>query len=254
MDKTDKIWYNTDMNDITFAGKPNNNIQVAEHNHAGYEIICATGNGEIVTPSDKIRYKKGNVIIVPPVAKHETFNSQSGDIHVVIEQALLPVRRVSVLEDDEKGSLYAACENAVYFFESKVKNRSCILSALGDLIINLLISYRPSTKYTFIVDGIINDVNTNLTDCAYSLEKYLRMLPLNYDYIRKTFKREVGVTPHEYLTNARMKLAKDILLAAKENKHLNYTCTQVAEACGYSEPLYFSKVFKKYYGVAPSQF
>jgi len=37
MDKTDNLWYNTAMNDISFAGKPNANIQVAEHNHTGYE-------------------------------------------------------------------------------------------------------------------------------------------------------------------------------------------------------------------------
>jgi AraC-like DNA-binding protein len=242
------------MNDVKFAVKTNSTIQVAEHNHAGLEIICATGDGEIVTPTEKIRYKKGNIIIIPPVAKHETFNSKTGDIHVVIEQAMLPARKISVFVDDDNGSLFSACESAVYFCESNTKNKRGILSALGNLIINLLSSYREPTKHTFIVDSIISDVNANLTDCAYSLEKYLRMLPLNYDYVRKTFKREVGVTPHEYLVGARMKLAKEILLSTKENKHLNYTCTQIAEMCGYGEPLYFSRVFKKYYGVAPSQF
>ena len=254
MDKTDNLWYNTAMNDISFAGKPNANIQVAEHNHTGYEIICATGNGEINTPTDKIKYKKGNIIIVPPVAKHVTLNSVSGDVHIVIEQAILPIKRICVLEDDERESLLSACNSAVYFYQTNAKNKRGILSALGTLIINLVTSYAKPTEHTFIVDGIINDINANLTDCAYSLEKYLRLLPLNYDYIRKTFKREVGITPHEYLVSARMKLAKDIILSTKENKHLNYTCTQIAEMCGYGEPLYFSRVFKKYYGVAPSQF
>ncbi|MDE7087024.1 MAG: AraC family transcriptional regulator, partial [Clostridia bacterium] len=30
--------------------------------------------------------------------------------------------------------------------------------------------------------------------------------------------------------------------------------SQVAEACGFAEPLYFSRVFKKHFGVAPNDF
>jgi AraC-like DNA-binding protein len=38
------------------------------------------------------------------------------------------------------------------------------------------------------------------------------------------------------------------------NRYSEYTVSQIAEACGYSDPLYFSRVFKKYFGVAPSEY
>ena len=72
--------------------------------------------------------------------------------------------------------------------------------------------------------------------------------------MRKLFKKETGVTPHEYLTRARMRRAKEIILSGVTNRYSEYTVTQIAEACGFAEPLYFSRVFKKYFGVSPSRY
>ena len=79
-------------------------------------------------------------------------------------------------------------------------------------------------------------------------------MPLNYDYVRKLFKKETGVTPHEYLVNSRMDLAKNIILSGISNQYSNYTVSQIAEMCGFAEPLYFSRVFKKRFGVSPSEY
>ncbi len=44
------------------------------------------------------------------------------------------------------------------------------------------------------------------------------------------------------------------MLSGVTNRYSHYSVTQIAEACGFAEPLYFSRVFKKYYGVAPSYY
>ena len=58
----------------------------------------------------------------------------------------------------------------------------------------------------------------------------------------------------EYLLHERMKLAQGLILGGMSNRYSEYTVSQIAEACGYSDPLYFSRVFKKYFGVAPSEY
>ena len=51
-----------------------------------------------------------------------------------------------------------------------------------------------------------------------------------------------------------MERAQTIILSGVTNRYSDYTVTQIAEACGFSEPLYFSRVFKKHFGVAPSYY
>ena len=129
-----------------------------------------------------------------------------------------------------------------------------MLSAYGSLIAALIAAYVAPNGYSPAVQSVLDDLEKHIGDSTYSLEGFIRSLPLNYDYVRKLFKKEVGVTPHEHLTRARMLRAKTILLSGVTNRYSNYSVTQIAEACGYAEPLYFSRVFKQYYGVAPSHY
>ena len=109
-------------------------------------------------------------------------------------------------------------------------------------------------NFSPVVKTVRADIERGISDCTYSLEDSLKRLPLNYDYVRKLFKKETGATPHEYLLHERMKLAQGLILGGMSNRYSEYTVSQIAEACGYSDPLYFSRVFKKYFGVAPSEY
>ena len=73
----------------------------------------------------------------------------------------------------------------------------------------------------------------------------------NYDYLRKLFKKEMGITPLEYMTNLRMKKAEIMLTSMWGN---SYTVSEIANHCGFEDALYFSRVFKKTFGCSPSVF
>lgn len=64
----------------------------------------------------------------------------------------------------------------------------------------------------------------------------------------RAFKKATGKTPGNYLTEIRMNRAKELLVVP------NSTLKEVAASIGYNDPLYFSRVFKKNVGVAPSAF
>ena len=66
-------------------------------------------------------------------------------------------------------------------------------------------------------------------------------------YIRKNFISRFGMTPQKYIISKRIPDAKAMMDSVEYN-----TTQEVAAQVGYSDPLYFSKVFKKFYGISPS--
>ncbi len=68
------------------------------------------------------------------------------------------------------------------------------------------------------------------------------------DYVSRVFHRELGLTPWEYLTRLRVQHAKELLRASSRS------VASVAEAVGFSDQAYFSRVFKKAAGTTPQAY
>ncbi len=81
-----------------------------------------------------------------------------------------------------------------------------------------------------------------------SLEDVSRMVDISPYYFSKLFKQEVGSSFIEYLTKVRIRHAKKYLEQPANS------IKQVCAMCGYSDPNYFSRIFKKYEGITPSEY
>lgn len=103
----------------------------------------------------------------------------------------------------------------------------------------------------------------NLAELADEIQRYLDAnyhLPINGDslarqfglgprHLSKVFKQYKNVRPTEYLLRLRMDRAKKIL----ETKP-DAMVKDVANSVGYSDPLYFSRIFKKETGLWPTEY
>ena len=63
-----------------------------------------------------------------------------------------------------------------------------------------------------------------------------------------TFKKQYGVTVNSYITETKLDLAKGLLYEGK------MTISEIAEATGFSDQSYFSKVFSAKHGIPPSEY
>ena len=88
-------------------------------------------------------------------------------------------------------------------------------------------------------DNYMNDI---------SLDKISKNMYLSPVYISKIFKEEIGDSPINYLIKIRLSKAEELL---KDN---TLPVKVVAKRVGYNDAYHFSKLFKKYYGIAPSSF
>lgn len=71
---------------------------------------------------------------------------------------------------------------------------------------------------------------------------------INQTYLRSMFKEEMGFTVSDYITKIRMERAKELLGEKK------YLLADIAEQVGYADASYFSKSFKKFFGISPSHY
>jgi two-component system response regulator YesN len=81
-----------------------------------------------------------------------------------------------------------------------------------------------------------------------SLQDIAARFYLSREYISRKFKQEFGINLSEYLTDIRMEKAKLLLL------NPNLRICDVADAVGYQDEKYFSKVFKKTSGCSPAEY
>lgn len=85
--------------------------------------------------------------------------------------------------------------------------------------------------------------NSQKTIRSHDLEKAFHH---NFDYMNRIFKADYGMTIFQYLEDYRIAEAKKLL-----QTHA-FSISQIAETLGFCNTYYFSRVFKKKTGVAPS--
>lgn len=71
---------------------------------------------------------------------------------------------------------------------------------------------------------------------------------LNQDYLGKIFKRSTGTSVNSYLSKRRVEEACSLMI----NTRLNIS--EIADVCGFSDQTYFSTIFRKITGVAPTDY
>ncbi|MFC6316079.1 response regulator [Lapidilactobacillus achengensis] len=103
-------------------------------------------------------------------------------------------------------------------------------------------------KYQSVVNQAIRFINENYTDPDISLTVVAEAVSLSPAHFSTIFSQSMTRTFIEYLTDKRIKLAKVLLTGT--NKKL----AEIAMDIGYNDPNYFSYLFKKREGVAPTEY
>ena len=85
-------------------------------------------------------------------------------------------------------------------------------------------------------------------DRNISLEEICEALGVSRNYFSFLFKKETGENIWSYLTEIRLKKAKELLRTTEDKTYA------IAYQVGYDNPSYFSKLFKKSTGMTPNEF
>jgi len=99
-----------------------------------------------------------------------------------------------------------------------------------------------------LMERVMNYMNEHLTDPDLNVEKLTEDVGISRAQLHRKLKEIAGVSAGEFIRNLRLEQAARLI----EEGQINIT--QVAYSVGFSNQTHFSTVFKKHYGMSPSEY
>ena len=109
------------------------------------------------------------------------------------------------------------------------------------------IRYVPKDRYLKIKPAV-DMIHSNFLQETPSIEKLSELCGISVSYLKLIFREKYGISPKKYIIQLKINYACDLLRLER------YTITQVAELCNFSDIYFFSRQFKEYMGITPTQF
>lgn len=218
-------------------------ITYPEHNHVSNYVIGLVLDGKIqLTHSNEQKLiNKNDFFIIPPYEPH------------IIEAFY------------GKYTMLTACVSIGFVGKYDLESALPILQELTDsLLIKELITPKQLALFLDAIDllflGIVSTEEALREEILYA-RNYLEQIPENainigqlsqnlfiskYHFIRE-FKKGVGLTPHQFQIQNRIRKAQHLLFGKRN-------IAEVALATGFYDQSHFIKCFKKMIGITPSEY
>ena len=214
----------------------------------GVEEIVTAGNMVLYRPKEEQRYYYYGIDHTEVYWVHFTGNDVTNILrqygfkdkeHVIHTGTSLEYKRLFMLMLQELKLCKPDYEELLIYY----------LKALF-IMIHRLDSKSAKKKSQFLMDEMDKAVryfheNYNKT---ISIENYAKEHGMSVSWFIRNFKEYAGSTPTQYLLSLRISNAQSLL------ESTSYNITEIASIVGYDNPLYFSRIFSKISGMAPSEF
>lgn len=205
--------------------------------------------------------EKGNVILFKPdEPQYYKFPKENNSVQVYIHfsgygcEELFKSAAIteSIIKPKHQNELeyylQRICE--IFDFKDNRTNMQCgglLIACLGLIAAKQVSDEYVTQKYHKQISYIIGKIQTE-PHLNYSVEEWANQCNISTAQFINVFKSTTGYSPYQYLTRARISYAKELLLFS------DFGISEIGQLCGYDEPNYFTRVFKKSVGLTPSEF
>jgi DNA-binding response OmpR family regulator/ligand-binding sensor domain-containing protein/nitrogen-specific signal transduction histidine kinase len=138
--------------------------------------------------------------------------------------------------------------------QKKLQNRNEIKSVFKN--IPLKTTVRSLTDQSIplansLDNGFVNKVKkiieAHLDEADFDVEKLCREIALSHSQVHRKLVALTGLSATYFIRYVRLLKAKELLM------HSGYKISAISSDCGFNDPAYFSRVFKKEFGLTPQQ-
>ena len=226
------------------------NKESLAHKHANYEIIAfSKGYGKFIYNGIELEASPGKFVIVPPDTFHgSSFDTELERIYISGEfNRIFSFTSPVVITDNADGE---GLTLAKMIYNNRYSDSEYVNALINAFTRFLLRSHKSDDNISLKVNDIINKIRTDFCDSTLDVGELLQKSGYAGDYIRSKFKSITGKTPVEFLTQIRINHARYLIDIYKSAM----TLSEIAERCGYTDYIYFSRKFKQYTGMCPRDY
>jgi signal transduction histidine kinase/CheY-like chemotaxis protein/AraC-like DNA-binding protein/ligand-binding sensor domain-containing protein len=108
-----------------------------------------------------------------------------------------------------------------------------------------IIGKKDSSEQDEFVIKVRERIENRVADLGLNVEQLAQELHFSQSQFNRKLNALIGITPVRFIRQIRLEKAKTMLLDT------DLTITVIAFDCGFNDPSYFSRVFKKEFGVSP---
>ena len=128
-----------------------------------------------------------------------------------------------------------------------ITSRQLIFNKYFSVISDVPMNRNTTSLDKDFIEKVMNYINKNIGDPDLSVEVLASNLNLSRSQFYRKIKALTNQTANEFLRNIRIERAKQIIEMG--NTNISDVCYQV----GFSSPSYFTKCFKAYFGILPTE-
>ena len=248
------------MNDKLIESKAESNSS-DYHFHRRYELIYVSeGSVSIYCGCEKLTVSQDRMVIIPPFTPHKIF-SCTGNIKTVYFcknylSKYLSAPTVHKLTSRFGGKMLISDKNIQTVSEEIEAISEDIISSGGEN--SYLYLYRLISSSYKITNAESREKNKTLEKIldfidahAYgslTLETIAAQCSLSRFHICRLLRAELDITPVSYITFVKMRAAASMLESG------NSSISEISVSLSFSSPKYFTKIFKKTFGLTPSAY
>lgn len=214
-------------------------------------IFKMDGATEYSFEDKRLTLKAGEVIYLPEGASYEYLRAEEGiytsiNFHASVEN---PAPTVYSLSDFYDTNFIFESFADLWNFGAVSDKYQCLSVFYGFLSYLARIERLDSLDKDkhYIIEPAIEYLKVHLFDPSLKIDNLHRLCCISDTYFRKIFFSRFNLSPKEYVVNQRISHAMSIIESGDFE-----SIGEVAELVGYKDALYFSKAFKKIYGISPS--
>ena len=221
------------------------------HKHTNYELyVIASGSGYIMTTGGKVPTPQGSVAIIPPDVEHRSAQDPCGCERIRIIGDLnhfFSLSDVTVIPADSSDDAVAL--GRVIYNNRYAENEyiSSLVRALSHYVMKKI---KMENELFAATTHIIEELSDSFHNSGLDAGELLRKSGYAEDYIRAYFKKITGRTPNRFLQETRIKHACFMIDMYGDVLPMS----QIAEKCGYTDYVYFSRRFREIMGISPRRY
>lgn len=239
------------------------NIGADIHYHSYFEIYCLTeGDCESFVNDKLYELEPWDVVVIPPGAIHGTHYKSERHGRVLVNFSSNYVSRslMEILSNEPYLLRSADSREEIRRIFSQLEAETELQDSFSDEAIRALLSrilimiVRQARKtesivsHESLIETAVKYVHNNYQN-SLSLADIADECNISKVHLSRKFKEKMGIGLNEYIVIFRLKKAKELLLIKDK-----LSICEVAYDCGFNDSNYFSSLFKKTYGVTPSQY